>query len=76
MSRSGRFEFTGSASYQRNGVQLTGLKVRLFGVPFYIMVMPLLENPKEALWKEELDLLYHAMLPQELFIAKNVEWDC
>ena len=61
--------------YQRNGVQLTGLKVRLFGVPFYIMVMPLLENPKEALWKEELDLLYHAMLPGALY-RENVEWDC
>ena len=55
--------------------QLTGLKVRLFGVPFYIMVMPLLENPKEALWKEELDLLYHAMLPGALY-RENVEWDC
>ena len=61
--------------YQRNGVQLTGLKVRLFGVPFYIMVMPLLENPKEALWKEELDLLYHAMLPGALY-RENVECDC
>ena len=61
--------------YQRNGVQLTGLKVRLFGVPFYIMVMPLLENPKEAPWKEELDLLYHARLPGALY-RENVEWDC
>ena len=60
--------------YQRNHIRLTSLKVRLFGVPFFIMAMPLQEDPKEALWKDELDLLYHAMLPGPLY-RENVEWD-
>lgn len=60
------------AFYERNGAQLSGIRVQVFGVDFQLLYMPVAKSLEQIDIVQEFQELYRNILPEKLYKASIV----